>query len=109
MATAREQLDAVAAQKRGEQFTINNYKPTESDATEYVTSYQPGTPYAGGEYSEYNPDAVSNGDAMGKGYLGTDIGKDNPQAVGSNQDIIERKQETIKNAYGTTNEYPNFQ
>ena len=108
MATAQQQLDAIAAQKRGELFTINNYKPTDT-ATEYNTAYQPGTPYAGGEYSEQNPDAVSNGDAMGKGYLGTDIGKDNPSAVGSSDDIIERGQETIQNTYGTANEYPNFQ
>ncbi len=109
MATAREQLDQVAAQKRGEQFTVNNYKPTESDASEYNTAFLPGTPYAGGEYSEQNPDAVSNGDVMGKGYLGSDIGKDAPDAVGSSEDIVERKQETVKNVYGTANEYPNFQ
>lgn len=108
MATAREQLDAIAAQKRGEQFTINNYKPTESDATQYNTVFQPGTPYAGGEYSEQNPDAVSNGDGMGKGYLGSDIGKDNPAAVGSSDDIVERGKETVKNTYGTVKEYPNF-
>lgn len=109
MATAKEQLDAMASQKRGEFFTINNYKPTESDATEYNTAYNPGTPYAGGEYSEQNPDAVSNGDAMGKGYLGSDTGKDNMDAVGSSDDIVERKKEVVKNTYNTTKEYPNFQ
>ena len=108
MATAREQLDQIAEQKRTELFTINNYKPTESDASQYNTVYQPGTPYAGGEYSEQNPDAVSNGDAMGKGYLGSDIGKDQPAAVGSNEDIVERKKEVVKNTFTTANEYPNF-
>ena len=109
MSTAKQQLDTIAAQKRNELFTINNYKPTESDPTEYNTIYQPGTPYAGGEYSEQNPDAVSNGDVMGKGYLGSDIGKDNVDAVGSSEVIVERKKEVVKNAYATTNEYPNFQ
>ncbi len=108
MATAREQLDQVAEQKRLEQFTINNYKPTESDANEYNTVYQPGTPYAGGEYSEQNADAVSTGDAMGKGYLGSDIGKDLVDVVGSSDDIAERKKEIVKNSYNTANEYPNF-
>lgn len=108
MSTAREQLDQVAAQKRGELFTINNYKPTDTDA-EYNTTFNPGTPYAGGEYSEQNPDAVSNGDVMGKGYLGSDIGKDAYSDVGSSDDIMERKKEMVKNTYGTTNEYPNFQ
>lgn len=108
MATAREQLDQIALQKRNELFTINNYKPIQGE-TEYNTAFQPATPYAGGEYSELNPDAVSNGDAMGKGYLGNDLGLNNPDGVGSNEDIVERKQEMVKNSYGTTNEYPNFQ
>jgi hypothetical protein len=108
MSTAKEQLDEVASQKREQLFTINNYKPTESEATEYNTATQPGTPYAGGEYSEQNPDAVSDGDAMGKGFLGTGTGKDEPDKVGSSQDIVERKNETVKNTYGTANEYPNF-
>jgi len=109
MATAKEQLDDVATQKRSESFTINNYKPTESTPTEYNTVLNPGTPYAGGEYSEQNPDAVSNGDVMGKGYLGSDMGKDNMDAVGSSDDINERKKEIVKNTYGTTKEYPNFE
>jgi hypothetical protein len=108
MPTAQEQLDEVAKQKREELFTVNNYKPTESDANEYNTAYQPGTPYAGGEYSEQSPDAVSDGDQMGKGYLGSDIGKDQPEKVGSSDDIVERKKEVVKNVYNTAKEYPNF-
>ena len=108
MPTAREQLDQVASQKRGELFTINNYKPTDTDS-EYNTVFNPGTPYVGGEYSEQNPDAVSNGDVMGKGYLGSDIGKDAYNEVGSSDDIVERGKEMVKNTYGTSNEYPNFQ
>jgi hypothetical protein len=38
MSTAKEQLDEVASQKREQLFTINNYKPTESEATEYNTA-----------------------------------------------------------------------
>lgn len=108
MSTAQQQLDEVAKQKREELFTTNNYKPTTSDANQYNTVYQPGTPSAGGEYSEQNPDAISDGDTQGKGYLGSDIGKDQPEKVGNVDDITERKKEIVKNTYTTAKEYPNF-
>jgi len=109
MPTAKEQLDQMANQKRIELMTINHYKPVDSDATEYNTVFQPGTPGAGGEYSEMNPDAISDGDTMGKGYLGTDLGTDQLGSVGNSVDIAERTQEIIKNTYKRENEYPNFQ
>ena len=105
---AHQSLTEIAEQKRKELFTMNNYQ-TQNGELEYNTALQPGTPGAGGEYSAENPDAVSDGDSKGKGYLGTDIGKDQPNKVGNSDDIVERKKEIVKNVYTTANEYPNFE
>lgn len=105
---ANKILSEVAKQKRDELHTINNYKP-DADEVEYNTGLIPITPGAGGEYSEQNPDAVSDGDLRGKGYLGSDSGKDKPDSVGNRDDVTERKKEVVKNVYNTKNEYPNFE
>lgn len=104
---AHELLSEIAKQKREELHTINNYKP-DGEQYEYNTATNPISPGAGGEYSEQNPDAVSDGDVRGKGYLGTDSGKDKPDKVGNVDDVTERKKEVVKNVYNTENEYPNF-
>ena len=106
---AHDQLSLVADQYRKELFTKNGYKPTGQDANlQYDVNFLPGEPRAGGEYSDLSPDAISDGDDMGRGYNGTDLGKDLPDKVGTIVDQVERKDEIVKNTYKTTNEYPNF-
>jgi len=104
---AHETLSEIAEQKRNELHTINNYKP-DGEQIEYNTATTPITQGAGGEYSEQNLDAISDGDVRGKGYLGSDSGKDKPNRVGNTDDIIERNKEVVKNVYNTDKEYPNF-
>jgi len=101
-------LTQVAEQMRKDLMTKNGYKPATNMDTTYEVDYIPGDPKSPGEYGEMNPDAISDGDGRGRGYMGSDIGKDLPDSVGNVTDQQERKIELVKNTYKPTNEYPNF-
>ena len=59
------------------------------------------------EYSVTNPDAIADGDSMGRG-TGVYLDVFN-QGAGTKEDILERKSEIATNKYNFQNGYPNFQ
>jgi hypothetical protein len=58
------------------------------------------------EYSTTNPDAVADGDSMGRG-TGVFLDVYNDKA-GTKEDILERKNEIKINKFNSSNTYPNF-
>lgn len=59
------------------------------------------------EYSVTNPDAIADGDSMGRG-TGVFLDVYN-EGAGTREDILERKTEIRVNKYNSSNKYPNFQ
>ena len=59
------------------------------------------------EYSVTNPDAIADGDSMGRG-TGVYLDVFN-QGAGTKEDIIERNTKIAINKYNFQNGYPNFQ
>lgn len=58
------------------------------------------------EYSVTNPDALADGDSMGRGTgVFLDVFNDN---AGTIEDITERRNEIRVNEYNQNNRYPNF-
>lgn len=58
------------------------------------------------EYSVTNPDAIADGDSMGRGTgVFLDVYNDN---AGTREDIVERRLEIRVNEYNSNNGYPNF-
>ena len=83
------QMTNVADQERHKLFPKNDYVATAD------------------EYSVTNPDALADGDPMGRGtgqFL--DVYND---AAGTSDDILERRNEIRINKYKSSNTYPNFQ
>jgi hypothetical protein len=79
---ASEQLRQVASDERdGKLIPVNEYKPDSF------------------EYGATNPNAISDGDAKGKG----DLGKG---TVGNDTDIAERSKLLAVNNYKDSNTYP---
>jgi hypothetical protein len=59
------------------------------------------------QYSSTNPDALANGDELGRGTGGfLDVYNN---AAGTITDNVERKNEIKTNRYNSTNTYPNFE
>lgn len=83
------QLSAVADAQRAILFPKNDYVPNAD------------------EYSVTNPDAVADGDSMGRG-TGVFLDVYNA-AAGTSDDIMERRMELRVNKYNSSNTYPNFQ
>jgi hypothetical protein len=59
------------------------------------------------EYSVVNPDAIADGDSLGRG-TGIFLDVYN-EGAGTREDIIERRSEIVINKYNSSNKYPNFQ
>ena len=83
------QLTAIADVERARLFPKNDYVPN-SD-----------------EYSVTNPDAIADGDSMGRG-TGVFLDVYNT-AAGTREDVAERRLEIRVNRYNASNTYPNFQ
>ena len=82
------QMTNVADQERHKLFPKNDYVATAD------------------EYSVTNPDAIADGDSMGRGtgqFL--DVYND---AAGTSDDILERRSEIRINKYKSSNTYPDF-
>ena len=82
------QLTAIADVERARLFPKNDYVPN-SD-----------------EYSVTNPDAIADGDSMGRG-TGVFLDVYNP-AAGTIDDVVERKNEIKINRYNSSKTYPDF-
>ena len=87
--TEDNQLSSVAERERARLFPKNDYIPNAD------------------EYSVTNPDALADGDSMGRG-TGQFLDVYN-QAVGTREDILERKTEIRVNKYNENRTYPDFQ
>lgn len=83
------QLTAIADVERARLFPKNDYVPNAD------------------EYSVTNPDAIADGDSMGRG-TGVFLDVYNT-AAGTSDDILERRNEIRVNRYNASNTYPNFQ
>jgi len=83
------QLTAIADVERARLFPKNDYVPNAD------------------EYSVTNPDAIADGDSMGRG-TGVFLDVYNT-AAGTSDDVLERRNEIRVNRYNASNTYPNFQ
>lgn len=83
------QLTAIADVERARLFPKNDYVPNAD------------------EYSVTNPDAIADGDSIGRG-TGVFLDVYNT-AAGTSDDILERRNEIRVNRYNASNTYPNFQ
>ncbi len=83
------QLTAVADRERSKLLPKNEYIATAD------------------EYSATNPNAIADGDSKGRG-TGVFLDVYN-QAVGTREDVLERRMELRVNTYSSSNTYPNFQ
>lgn len=80
----KNDLSSIADMERAKLFPKNDYKPTN-------------------QYSSVNPDALADGDTLGKG-TGEFLDVYN-QSAGAIQDIIERKSEIVINEYQPNKPY----
>lgn len=81
-------LSAIADAERGKLFPKNDYSP------------------ASESYSAQHPDALADGDELGRGTAGfLDIYN---QGAGTSTDVIERKEDIKINKFNSNNTYPNF-
>jgi hypothetical protein len=83
------QLTAIAELERAKLIPKNDYNS------------------AGNQYSAVNPDALADGDRLGRG-TGVFLDVYN-SAAGTIDDVVERKNEIKINKYNSQNQYPNFQ
>jgi hypothetical protein len=81
-------LTEIADRERAKLFPKNDYVPNAD------------------EYSAVNPDALADGDSMGRG-TGQFLDVYN-QSVGTREDVLERKSEIRVNKYNEHKTYPNF-
>jgi hypothetical protein len=86
--TEKNTLTAIAEQERSKLIPKNDYKQTAD------------------EYSATNPDALADGDSKGRG-TGVFLDVYN-NAVGTKEDVFERKNEIKINKYNSSKPYPNF-
>ena len=86
--TEKNTLTAIAEQERAKLIPKNDYKQTAD------------------EYSVTNPDALADGDSKGRG-TGVFLDVYN-NAIGTREDIFERKNEIKINKYNSSKPYPNF-
>ena len=82
------QLSAVADMERAKLIPKNDYNAV------------------GNQYSATNRDAVADGDNMGKG-TGVFLDVYN-ESAGTNEDLVERKNEIKINKFNSSRPYPNF-
>jgi len=83
------QMTAIADKERAKLLPKNDYVPVAD------------------EYSATNPDALADGDSKGRG-TGQFLDVYN-QAVGTREDVLERRTEIRVNKYNQNNTYPDFQ
>jgi len=86
--TEDNNLSKIAERERAKLFPKNDYIP------------------GADEYSVVNPDALADGDSMGRG-TGQFLDVYN-QAVGTREDILERRNEIRVNPYNQNRTYPQF-
>ena len=86
--TENNKLTSIADQERAKLIPKNDYKQTAD------------------EYSVTNPDALADGDSMGRG-TGIYLDVYN-QAAGTREDVNERISEIRVNKYNSSRTYPNF-
>ena len=86
--TEQNQMTLIADQERARLLPRNDYVPTAD------------------EYSVTNPDALADGDSMGRG-TGVFLDVYN-QTAGTREDISERVSEVRINRFNSQNTYPNF-
>lgn len=82
------QLTAIAEQERGKLIPKNDYNAV------------------GNQYSAANKDAMADGDNMGRG-TGVFLDVYN-ESAGTNEDLVERKNEIKINKFNSSRPYPNF-